>query len=850
MTTTIKLKNGTGVPTAGALVQGEPAFDLTNKRLYTENAGGTVIEVGTNPSTLSVTGAATVGSTLGVTGAAIFSSTVAGAFNGTLGATTPASVAATTGTFSGVVTANAGVVVDNITIDGSDIASTGSLFLDSDDAAIYMSDGGTDIGLFSLASQDLTIRNLVSDKDINFQGNDGGSNFTAFSLDMSAAGAATFNSNVTGVTFIASAGLYTNNGIIYGNEAGINLKDSGSRSIATFNDTGLGTSNVAMGVNAGNSIASGGNYNTVVGDEAGTAITTGDYNVALGYLALPADTLGSRSTAIGVAALEAQNFTSATDAYNTAVGFGAGAAVTTGTFNTLIGGLAGDGATTASYSTALGYGSLGGAMTGEGNVALGVNTLLVATSAHSNTAVGTSAMSSATTGINNVAVGRNALDANTTASNNTAVGYDSLGANTTASDNTSVGAGSMDATTTGAFNSALGSEALGANTTGASNVAVGVSALAANTTASNNTAVGRDALLANTTAANNTAVGYQAGYTNTTGTQNTYSGYWAGYLTTGSTNSFFGYGAGSSVTTGGKNTIIGAYNGNQGGLDIRTASNHIVLSDGDGNPRAYWDAAGAATFGGKLSIADAGSGTVAAFRIGAAQTGLSSILGTDLTFLNNGTTGMTLDASGNLLVGTSTNILASRKLQVQGVSGQDAAVIRTFGNVAAEACINLWNYTAVGDGLFISFGTEASFTSRGSVDYNRAGGLTRYNTTSDGNLKNIIGDAPVQKSLDILASVKLREYSWKDDPDNKPQIGPIAQELYETFKGAVSAGGDIEKTDDEGNVTTEYRPWGVDKTAFSFHLVAGHQHLMAENASLHSLVNALTARIEALEGAN
>jgi hypothetical protein len=111
MTTTIKLKNGTGAPTAGALVQGEPAFDLTNKRLYTENAGGTVIEVGTNPSTLSVTGAATVGSTLGVTGAATFSSTVAGAFNGTLGATTPASVAATTGAFSGEIAANGGIAL-------------------------------------------------------------------------------------------------------------------------------------------------------------------------------------------------------------------------------------------------------------------------------------------------------------------------------------------------------------------------------------------------------------------------------------------------------------------------------------------------------------------------------------------------------------------------------------------------------------------------------------------------------------------------------------------------------------------------------------------------------------------
>jgi hypothetical protein len=51
--TTIKLKNGSGAPTAGDLVQGEPALDLTNKRLYTENASGTVIEVGTNPTSIT-----------------------------------------------------------------------------------------------------------------------------------------------------------------------------------------------------------------------------------------------------------------------------------------------------------------------------------------------------------------------------------------------------------------------------------------------------------------------------------------------------------------------------------------------------------------------------------------------------------------------------------------------------------------------------------------------------------------------------------------------------------------------------------------------------------------------------
>jgi len=56
--TTIKLKNGSGAPVVGDLVQGEPALDLTNNRLYTEDAGGVVIEVGTNPTSLT-TGAIT-----------------------------------------------------------------------------------------------------------------------------------------------------------------------------------------------------------------------------------------------------------------------------------------------------------------------------------------------------------------------------------------------------------------------------------------------------------------------------------------------------------------------------------------------------------------------------------------------------------------------------------------------------------------------------------------------------------------------------------------------------------------------------------------------------------------------
>ena len=43
MATTIVTKSGSGAPTASDLVAGELAVDLTNKRLYTEDSGGTVL---------------------------------------------------------------------------------------------------------------------------------------------------------------------------------------------------------------------------------------------------------------------------------------------------------------------------------------------------------------------------------------------------------------------------------------------------------------------------------------------------------------------------------------------------------------------------------------------------------------------------------------------------------------------------------------------------------------------------------------------------------------------------------------------------------------------------------------
>jgi hypothetical protein len=102
--TNIKANDGTS---AGSIADSTGVVTLASSVLTTADINGGTIDGTTLGATTPASVAATTGSfssTLGVTGAATFSSTVAGAFNGTLGATTPASVAATTGTFSGNTT--------------------------------------------------------------------------------------------------------------------------------------------------------------------------------------------------------------------------------------------------------------------------------------------------------------------------------------------------------------------------------------------------------------------------------------------------------------------------------------------------------------------------------------------------------------------------------------------------------------------------------------------------------------------------------------------------------------------------------------------------------------------------
>ena len=97
-------------------------------------------------------------------------------------ATFNAGITATTGTFSGIVDADAGVTIDNITIDGTEIdLSSGDLTLDVAGDIIFdaggnnfkFSSGGTQVLDIANSSSDVIIKPTVDAKDIIFQQYDG-----------------------------------------------------------------------------------------------------------------------------------------------------------------------------------------------------------------------------------------------------------------------------------------------------------------------------------------------------------------------------------------------------------------------------------------------------------------------------------------------------------------------------------------------------------------------------------------------------------------------------------------------------------------------------------------------------
>ena len=225
---------------------------------------------------------------------------------------------------------------------------------------------------------------------------------------------------------------------------GYYLKTQGSSANPVWAEVSAGITSDAQqtttgGTNAGDSFSgTSAENNTLIGYNAGTAVSTGDNNTAYGHNAMAEMT---------------------TAAANTCIGVNAGTSIVDHSNNTYVG------ADSGRYNV------------GEKNIAVGVECLEGVdgtTNADANIAIGFQALHDCTTGGSNIAIGNHALDDVNTGTRNVAIGINAGQTTTTGTDNIAIGYQPMhDAATTGEMNICIGDYNGRKLTSGYKNVFIG-----------------------------------------------------------------------------------------------------------------------------------------------------------------------------------------------------------------------------------------------------------------------------------------------------------------------------------------------------------------------------------------
>jgi hypothetical protein len=178
-----------------------------------------------------------------------------------------------------------------------------------------------------------------------------------------------------------------------------------------------------------------------------------------------------------------------------------------------------------------------------------------------------------------------------------------------------------------------------------------------------------------------------------------------------------------------------------------------------------------------------------------------------IRFLTSSTERARIDASGNLLVGTTENVTAGAK--IRSVYNANA------GNIGLSI-----QATVQENGTAVQF-VNASGSVCGTITQDTTS--TAYNTSSDYRLKENV--APMQNALATVAALKPCTYTWK--VDGSAGQGFIAHELQEVVPDCVT--GEKDAVSADGSPMYQ----GVDTSFLVATLVAAIQEL--------------TARLEAVE---
>ena len=436
------------------------------------------------------------------------------------------------------------------------------------EAHVLLSDGTTQFGHLKKVGNNLDIRSSISDGDITLRGNDGGTGITALTLDMSEAGAATFNDKVT---------LGTSKNLVFGDPGEYIYGDGTNLQIVSSNALGIDTANgiVLDSGSGGTTLKAGGGtiYGCLVNSSGDLIIKSGtttaltfsgaDVTAANDLTVTGNLTVNGTTTTINTATLDVEdlNITIACGAANAAAANGAGITVD-GAAACLTYGSTCD---AWSFNKGLGIGttspsnfvhiqkndvSISGGLTTrnalliEGDDGGNGVTLNLVTSTSSNAYAGIMLGNATTTSMFQIQGRVNGTGCDQKMYFYSPGGrYDFTNYGTTTvcfcGSNVGIGTGTpatklhvedgeitiSDGTTCHQIGSSVcnlyfGSNALNCITTGTLNVAIGAAALACNTTGAKSIAIGTCALYSNVTGNNNVAIGVSALLCNTIGDNN------------------------------------------------------------------------------------------------------------------------------------------------------------------------------------------------------------------------------------------------------------------------------------------------------------------------------------------
>jgi Chaperone of endosialidase len=221
-----------------------------------------------------------------------------------------------------------------------------------------------------------------------------------------------------------------------------------------------------------------------------------------------------------------------------------------------------------------------------------------------------------------------------------------------------------------------------------------------------------------------------------------------------------------------------------------------------------------------IELASAGAAT-ANFIANSSNVYIGSYTNIPFVFQTNNTERMRIDTSGNLLVNQTSQTGAEKVgISFSRAGGWGLAIKNTSATSPSNATYVSFYYTS---------------TNTGSI--NSTGTTTTYDSASDYRLKENI--APMTGALAKVTQLKPCTYTWKIN--GSAGQGFLAHELQEIVSDCVR--GNKDDVNEDGSI----KPQMIDTSFLVATLTAAIQELKAINDTQAETINALTARVAALE---